>query len=124
MLAALCETGNVSRSCETAEIGRTTFYEWLRDSPEFASAVDDAMEVASDSLEAEARRRARDGVDEPVFYQGAVCGTVRRYSDTLLIFLLKGAKPNKYRERSSVVVEDPAKALAKLLGVQLEELPE
>ena len=26
-------------------------------------------------------------------------GTVREYSDTLLIFLLKGIMPNKYRDR-------------------------
>ena len=81
------------------------------------------MENAADLLEEEARRRAHDGVDEPVWFQGVQCGTVRKYSDTLLIFLLKGAKPDKYRERSSVVVEDPVKALAKLLGVQPEEIP-
>jgi len=30
---------------------------------------------------------------------------VREYSDTLLIFLLKGLRPAKYRERYDVVVE-------------------
>jgi hypothetical protein len=30
---------------------------------------------------------------------------VREYSDTLLIFLLKGRRPAKYRERYDVVVE-------------------
>jgi hypothetical protein len=29
---------------------------------------------------------------------------VRKYSDTLLIFLLKGARPAKYRERQQVEV--------------------
>jgi hypothetical protein len=123
MLAALAETGNVSKACAAAEVGRATHYEWLRDDPQYAKDAADAMEHAADLLEEEARRRAHDGVDEPVFYQGEVCGTVRKYSDTLLIFLLKGAKPDKFRERSSVVVEDPVKALAKLLGVQPEEIP-
>lgn len=45
-------------------------------------------------------RRAREGVDEPVFYQGDECGSVRKYSDTLAIFLLKGAMPEKYRENT------------------------
>ncbi len=123
MLAALAETGNVSKAAEAAGVGRTTHYLWAREDPEYARAADSAMETAADVLEEEARRRAHDGVDEPVFYQGEVCGTVRKYSDTLLIFLLKGAKPDKYRERTSVVVEDPVKALAKLLGVQPEEIP-
>jgi hypothetical protein len=34
-----------------------------------------------------------------VFYQGQMCATVRKYSDTLLIFLLKGRKPERYREQ-------------------------
>ena len=42
------------------------------------------------------------GVDEPVFYQGAQCGAVRKYSDTLLIFMLKARRPEKYRERANV----------------------
>jgi hypothetical protein len=32
-------------------------------------------------------------------------GLVREYSDTLLIFLLNGLRPAKYRERYDVVVE-------------------
>lgn len=123
MVAALGETGNVSKACAAADVGRSTHYEWLRDDPFYAKAASDAMENAADLLEEEARRRAHDGVDEPVWFQGMQCGTVRKYSDTLLIFLLKGAKPDKYRERTSVVVEDPVKALAKLLGVQPEEIP-
>ena len=34
--------------------------------------------------------------------KGQAGGTVREYSDTLLIFLLKGMKPEKYRERYQV----------------------
>jgi hypothetical protein len=32
---------------------------------------------------------------------------VLRYSDTLLIFLLKGAAPQKYREREAVALQPP-----------------
>lgn len=31
-----------------------------------------------------------------------MCGTVKRYRDLLLIFLLKGVRPEKYRERYEV----------------------
>ena len=34
-----------------------------------------------------------------MYYQGEVCGTVRKYSDTLLIFLLKGQMKERYGDR-------------------------
>ena len=64
--------------------------------PEFDQAVKDAISEGYDMIEEEARRRAVDGVLEPVFYRGEQIGDVRRYSDTLLIFLLRGCKPKKY----------------------------
>jgi hypothetical protein len=50
------------------------------------------LEEAADVLLAEARRRAIEGVEEPIMHQGQVVTTVRRYSDLLLIFLLKSAR--------------------------------
>jgi hypothetical protein len=38
-------------------------------------------------------------VAEPRFYQGRLCGTVQKYSDALLIFLLKSRRPEKYADR-------------------------
>jgi hypothetical protein len=91
--------GNVSRACLAVNIGRMTAYEWRNDDPEFAKAWDEAVEAGLDDLEQEARRRAFEGVLEPHFYQGVECGYVRKYSDTLLIFLLKGGRPEKYKDR-------------------------
>lgn len=104
-LAAL-ETsgGNVTDAAKTAGFSRRAAYEWREDDAEFAAEWDEAVEAGTDQLEQEARRRAYEGVDEPVFYQGAECGTVRKYSDTLLIFLLKGRRPEKYRERVQIDV--------------------
>ncbi len=42
-------------------------------------------------------RRAVDGVDEPVYQGGKKVGSITRYSDTLLIFLLK-ANRDKFRQ--------------------------
>lgn len=47
-------------------------------------------------LEAEARRRGVEGVEEPILFQSKVVTTVRKYSDVLLIFLLKGLRPRRY----------------------------
>lgn len=104
-LQVLRETGgNVSRACAVIELTRTRVYEWRAADPLFAQAWDEAVESGTDELEEEARRRAFSGVDEPVFYQGEECGAVRKYSDTLLIFLLKGRRPDKYRERVTIDV--------------------
>ena len=98
-LAAFSTCGNISEAAKLADVERRTHYRWLAKDAAYVKAFDDATEQASDALEQEARRRAVDGVDEPVFYQGSECGVVRKYSDTLLIFLMKGARPDKYRER-------------------------
>src|SRR3990170_2088581 len=98
-IEALRQTANVSRAARMAGVGRRTVYDRRKASEAFREAWDDAREEAADLLEAEARRRAVEGIEEPVHYHGEVCGYVSRYSDTLLIFLLKAARPEKYRER-------------------------
>lgn len=101
-LRALAATCNVTEACEQAGIGRATVYAWRETDPRFAADWEKAKAIGAEALEDEAMRRARVGVDEPVFYQGDACGAVRKYSDTLTIFLLKGAMPDKYRENSKV----------------------
>ena len=70
-------------------------------------------------LEDEARRRAVDGVDEPVFQQGKQVGTIRKHSDTLLIFLLKGIRPQEVSRVSGFEHPPPAE-LDKLIQAELE----
>lgn len=79
-----------------------TAYRWRTEDEAFARAWDEAKAIGLDALEDEATRRAFEGCDKPVFHQGVKCGTIREYSDTLAIFLLKGGKPEKYRENSKV----------------------
>ncbi len=102
--SALAECGNKSRAAEMAGIVKQTIYtrQW-REDREFQVALESARVMAADVLEAEAHRRAVEGVEEPVgWYRGVAGGTVRRYSDNLLMFLLKGARPERYRERYDV----------------------
>lgn len=100
--AALAETCQVSKACAAVGISRTTAYEWRDEIPEFAEAWDKALRIGTGVLEDEAIRRAYEGWDEPVFHQGAACGAVRKFSDTLLIFTLKAHNPDKYRENSRI----------------------
>ena len=99
LIATLAATGNVSAACQACGIGRRTYYHWMED-PAFVERVTDAKDEAADALEAEARRRAHEGTEKPVYQGGRRVGTIREYSDTLLIFLLKGCRPEKYRERA------------------------
>jgi hypothetical protein len=84
-----------------------------------------AYEQAGERLEQEARRRAVEGTKKNVYYQGEPCGVNTEYSDTLLIFLLKGAKPEKYAERvhNSVTVTPPTEGTVNTLK-QLKEAEE
>ena len=120
-LAAFAECGTVTHAASAAEIGRSTHYEWIKTDERYAGAYEDAKEAAGDSLEAEARRRAVLGVSEPVYYKGEVVGHVQKYSDTLLIFLLKGAKPEKYRDSVNMNPDDAA-AVARRIKDALSEI--
>lgn len=110
-LAAYAQCGNVSHAARLAGISRETHYEWLTKDSNYAAAFQQADAQAADALELEARRRALEGWEEPVYQKAQLVGTVRRYSDTLLIFLLKGARPEKYRERHEIS-GDPQRPLA------------
>lgn len=117
-LAAYAGSGNISHSARAAGVDRGTHYKWLAD-PAYAEAFKQADAQAGDILEAEARRRAVDGVDEPVgWYKGEPGGMVRRYSDTLLIFLLKGRKPDVFgdRQRLEHTGKDGAPLRVEIIG--------
>ena len=42
------------------------------------------------------------GWDEPVYRDGVLVGSIRKHSDTCLIFILKARRPEKYRDRHEV----------------------
>lgn len=97
-LAAFRHCGRVDKAAEAAGITRQAHYLWLKD-PEYVFRYEEAQTEAVQLLEDEAIRRAVQGVEEPVYHGGKIVGSKLSYSDTLLIFLLKGAKPEKYRDR-------------------------
>ena len=90
--------GTIAQAAEACGISRQAHYLWLKD-VEYAIAFGEAQQMARDLLEEEAHRRAVEGVERPVFYKGSQVAVVREYSDQLLTLLLKGAFPQKYRER-------------------------
>ena len=97
-LKALRSSGNIGHSCRKARVNRTTAYRLKARDPLFAAKWETAIEDSVDVMEFEARRRAVKGTDKPVFQKGEQVGVIREYSDTLLMFLLKANKPDKFRD--------------------------
>ena len=102
-IAAFCELGNVKSACKRAGIKRReTVYDWRAADAQFAAAWAEAEIVATETLEAEAWRRAVKGVrkETVTYWKGEEIGRSLeiKYSDTLMVFLLKARAPDKYRE--------------------------
>lgn len=102
LLLAYSECLSIPQSAAHAHVDRSLHFHWLKSDPEYAVAFEEAKQMGAEALETEAVRRAKEGVQRTLFYKGEPIGTETVYSDTLLIFLLKGAYPEKYRERFEV----------------------
>lgn len=113
-LRAFAQRGIILEGCRIAGVSRGAVEHWRETSEWFQELFLIAVEEAADRIEGEAFRRAVDGYDEPVIYQGlptmvtdAQTGEshqlfVRKFSDPLLQTLLKGARPEKYRDNHKV----------------------
>lgn len=102
-LRYLAETGKPIEAARRAGYSNTASLQKKRREDEtFAERWDNALQAAADRMEQEAVRRATDGVLEPHFYKGRVTGYTRKYSDSLLMFLLRGLRPDRYRETVNV----------------------
>jgi len=91
--------GTASEAARLTGIPRDTHKEWLKRSEAYRKAFEEADDAATEVLEKEALRRAVEGREETVYFNGVPVGTTRKYSDVLLIFLLKAKRPDVYRER-------------------------
>lgn len=120
-LQIFAEKGIIQVACDATRVARRTVRAWQAADKLFAELFCEAEEAAADRLEAEAHRRAFEGVEEPVTYQGMptfvedpVTGekrmfTVNKKSDQLMTLMLTAAKPEKYRTniKSQVDVNAP-----------------
>ena len=109
-------SGNITASAQMAGRPRQYFYRCQQRDPAFAQAWAHALEEAADRLELEAVRRAVEGVETAQFYRGEQIGTIRHYSDALLMFLLKARRPDRFGTGISACMDDAKK------NDQLEEV--
>lgn len=95
--------------------------------PEFGEAYAEAMELGTQTLEQEARRRAVDGIDKGIYHKGELVDTEKVYSDGLLTLLLKAKRPEVYRDNPHINVtqnNDNRSVSLDLGRLSLEELRE
>ena len=91
-LAALAETGTVTHAAKAIGVARTTPYVWRDADPAFAAEWESATEEVADEIES------------GVLTLALRCGDkdVPKPAVQAAIFLLKGMRPEKYRERHHV----------------------
>lgn len=104
-LAAYSKCANVTRSAKIAGISRELHYDWKAQDDEYAAAFETAGQLGGDFLEDQAVNQATRGTVEYVVYKGEVVEYAgkpvkkRHRSEKLLMFLLSGVKPHKYKQR-------------------------
>ena len=101
-----CVHGLITSAAAAVGIPQRLVKQWRRDDSAFATALEDADEVYHDVVRREVRRRAIDGWDEPVYQRGVEVGTVRRYSDGLLVKLAQSLLPEFKEQDASVTVNN------------------
>lgn len=97
---AYAQRGIVREGTTAAGISRRTYAKWRKEDEAFNEACMEAKQMSTDLIEAEMHRRAIDGFERPVIYQGEITDTYKDYSDSLLTMLAKGNKPEKFKERT------------------------
>ena len=97
--------GTVRAASEAAGISYRTFYRWLEADDNFAAEFAHAKEAAADRLEEALIERAMER------------------SDVAAIFILKGLRPDKYRERQAVRHEGGVNVAPVKVTVERVEAP-
>ena len=121
-LDAYRASGVLLHACRQVGVHHKTVNEARATDPEFLAAFEDAREEAVAAMEVELRRRAVDGVLKPVYQGGQHVGDVREHSDQLLMFALKAARPEVYRETIRVDIRREAERMAEALGMDAADV--
>ena len=102
------DTGNVTWAARLIGMSRAYMYEIKEKDSVFAETWENAFNEFLDTVEAEVKRRAIDGIIKPVFYKGERVDNdqVREYSDNLLMFYMKRHR-KEFRDSSKVEVDVP-----------------
>lgn len=149
-LSAYVRTASITKAARAAKLERQMHYRWLDEDPEYQKQFAAAQREAAQLLEDEAVRRAHEGIVKPLTYKGRFSYksrpkrdengsivqehgrtvyeeygaplAIREYSDGMMMFLLRGFLPAKYRENSSVELSGPGGSAISVSDPRLAEL--
>lgn len=149
-LSAYVRTASITKAARAARIERQLHYRWLDEDPDYPKQFAAAQREAAQLLEDEAIRRAHEGIVKPLTYKGQFSYktrpkrnadgsivqengktvyeeygaplAIREYSDGMMMFLLRGFMPAKYRENSSVELSGPGGGAIAVTDPRLAEL--
>lgn len=71
--------GVVTSACKKVGIGRTTYYQWLKDDDAFAEKVNDIQDVAIDFAESQLHKQIKDGSTAATIFYLKTKGKKRGY---------------------------------------------
>lgn len=117
--------GNIKMTSRRLKLDKKYHYYWLRNDPEYYEKFQQVRQIAIGDMEDEAHRRAMEGFTIPIYQKGMKVGEMTQFSDNLLMFLLKGAAPERFRDNwkgqeKAEVRSDPD--LSKLTTEEIETL--
>ncbi len=110
-MEAYAACGLIGKAAKAADCDRSSHGYWIESDPAYPERFQAAQDAANEVLEAEARRRAVDGMERMKFYKGEPILDPRtgepyiehEYSDRLLELALKAHLPEKYVDRTENV---------------------
>lgn len=124
-------SGVLGQSAKNARVSLVTVQRRRKRDPEFMQACEEALDIAIDAMESAALQRAVNGTTRKkgVYFKGKQIGdeSYQDYSDTLLIFMLKALRPDKYREQVDhnhriQAMRDEAQRIAEQTGLNADEV--
>lgn len=98
ILLGLRKGWSPSGAARFAGCSRTQYFKWKNEDPIFAAAIIDAQEEGLDGLEDVATGRAR------------------RKSDVLMMFMLNGGRPEKFKRKNELEITKPVEVRVKRFG--------
>lgn len=97
-LESLAATGQVTAAAKAAGVDSSLPYKWRKQDDAFREAWDALADQVGTVIESALVERVLNGVEKPLTYQGEIFGYTREYPDHVGVALLRGMKPDKYRE--------------------------
>jgi hypothetical protein len=118
--------GIVSKALKSSGPSNATAYNRFASDPDFRAKWLEAEDFAGDELFTEAITRATKGELEPVYQGGKKVGTIRRKSDTLLIYLMKRHDNKRMIKRKLIEIGQRSlkalKAEGQKAGLSIEQI--